>query len=166
MYINLYPHKQLDKTKSFFSKSGFFLIAGGSYSLFNEVWFRDETRLPMSVAAASLVVGGVVGLCVGLDKIRLKDAFFSMNPEQIRFRLTVYGREQSLLWNEVASVSISTYQVVFLMKNGKQVKMRTGAIQAEEVAHHVQTSIRLAAMEKRIAVNGVSMGQLTTSGAS
>ncbi|MFT2009041.1 hypothetical protein ACMA1I_10230 [Pontibacter sp. 13R65] len=166
MYINLYPHKQLDKTKLFFSRSGLFFLTGGAYALTNEIWIREEGRLGWGLAAASVVSAGVAFLCIGLDKIPLKEAFFSMSPDQIRFRVTLYGKEQSLLWQDVASVNISRHQVVFCKKDGQLVTMRTSAIQTPELAHHVQTAIRLAAMEKRITVNEVQMGKFVTSSSS
>ncbi|WP_187260939.1 hypothetical protein [Pontibacter beigongshangensis] len=163
MYINLYPHKQLRSTKVFFTKLGLFFIGGGSFALFNEVWLREEVRFEWTMAAAALIIAGSVCLCTGLDKIKLNDAYFSMNPEQMRYRLSVFGSEQCVRWDEVASVQIARHRVAFCMKNGKLLSMRTGAIQSAEVAHHIQASIRLAAMEKRITVNGVPMGQFAVS---
>lgn len=157
MYINLNPNKQLNKTKQFVLWAGLLLIVGGNYAIVQEVLIREHIRLIWAIGACAIIVFGIVGICLGTDRILLKDTFFSINPDFIKYRLSLYSQENKIYWADIESISIGRYTVNFVMKEDKQVTLRLGNLQSLELEHHVATSLRLAAMDKRISVNGVSM---------
>lgn len=155
MYISLYSQKQLHKLKRNVLLLGLFLTAGGSVSLFREVVFTGAMRPEWLAAAALLVVAGGIGIAIANDVIRLKDAYFSMNPSRLAFRLTLFGREYQLLWTQIRAVRTTDESIVFELRNEKELVILLSTIPDSKVARHIQASISLAAMEQNIKINGV-----------
>ncbi|MBF9252042.1 hypothetical protein I2I11_01920 [Pontibacter sp. 172403-2] len=135
--------------------SGIFLIGGGAYALLREVLWEDHFRAGWAIASVVVLLAGLIWTALATDKILLKDAYFSMTPERIAYRVALLGRERVLPWQQVMKVWITNYFVVFEMENSKPVILRLGSIQQEDVARHVAGSLRLAALEKNIPINGV-----------
>lgn len=159
MYVSLYSRKQLKKTKHFILVTGAFLAAGGAFALTRELFFQSPFRLNWAVAGALLVVVGLLWSLAGKNTILFKDAYFSLNPERISYRLAVLGKEAVILWKDVTALQIQEQLITFKLSSGRSVKMRLGAIQQPNVARHVSRSIHLAALEKCIMVNGVQPNQ-------
>lgn len=155
MYVNLFPGRQLRATKRSTTLTGFVLLLGGSYALVREFLWLDTFRLGWALVSGLLVATGLLFIAFGTDFFRLKDAFFSMTPERIAFRLTLLGREHKIVWQEVKEIVVSDIVIRFKLTNGKNVKMRIGSIQEPEIARHVARSIHLAALEKGLSINGV-----------
>lgn len=155
MYINLFPNRQLRSTKKSVLAMGAFFAAGGTYALMREIMWQGTFRVEWAVSSAVLLLIGFLAIAVAMDKIRLKDVYFSMTPERISYRLSVVGREQLLCWQDVAALQVSEQWVNFEGHKGQVVKLNLGLIQQPEIARHVSRSIVLAAMEKEIPVNGV-----------
>ena len=155
MYVTLYSSKKLRQTKKMMLLSGVFLVGGGAYALLREVLWEDHFRLGWAIASVVVLIAGIIWTALATDKILLKDAYFSMTTERIAYRVALFGRERVVSWQEVVKVWITNYFVVFEMENSSPVILRLGSIQQEEVANHVASSLRLAAMEKNIPINGV-----------
>lgn len=155
MFVQLYPYKSLQKAKSFSLMLGIFLAAGGSFSLVREVVFSNQANNLFVFAAAILLVAGVVIIAFATDKLPLKETYFSMTPERISFRISFIGKEHTLRWNTISEIKITDSIILFELKNGSEVTLRLGAIQLPETAKHVRASIRLAALDQNICVNGV-----------
>ena len=155
MYINLYPNKQLNATKKTMLATGLFLAAGGSYALLRELLLRTDLQAGWAVASAAVTLLGFLSITVAMDKIRLKDAYLSITPERLKYRLSVMGRERLLPWDSIKALQVSEHVVVFEQVQGNVTRLRLGLIQQPEIARHVSRSILLAAMEKGIPINGV-----------
>jgi hypothetical protein len=117
--------------------------------------WQNELRVEWVVASAMLLLISLVFLAIATDRIHLPDAYFSMTPERIRYRLSLLGREHQLQWKDVRALQVSKQLVVFKQSGGEMVRLRLGLIQQWSTAQHVSRSILLAAMEKGIPVNGV-----------
>lgn len=156
MYINLYPNKHLNATKKSVLAMGLFLAAGGAYALLRELFWQTDFQSGWAVASAVVTLVGFLSIVVAMDKIRLKDAYLSITPERLMYRLSVMGREQLLPWESIRALQVTEHVVVFEQEQGTVTKLRLGLIQQPEIARHVSRSILLAAMEKGIPVNGVS----------
>jgi hypothetical protein len=154
MYINLCPNGQLRSTKRNMLAIGIFWTAGGAYALLRETLMRGDLRVEWAVASAVLLLAGFASVAVAMDKVQLPDAYFSMTPERIRYRLSLLGREHLLCWEEIKALQVSEHQVTFEQRNGEVTKLRLGLIQQPEVALHVSRSIMLAALEKGVPING------------
>ena len=156
MFIALYPAKKLKRLKNNLLLTGLFLAAGGTFALIREL--QSGTTAPgMVIAAAIVLVTGLVCVAVSQDVLPLKDAYFLMNPTRVGFRLTLLGNEQILPWADVAALKITENSVVFNLQNSKKVIMHLNAIPDVQVARHIRASIRLAALEQDIEVNGVEL---------
>lgn len=153
MYVNLYPTKQLKRTKRSLLWSGLFLLCGGLVALLSE--FGDGLRWGWALAALLICLTGFIWVAVGVGRIHLKDMYFSMTPERISYRLSLYGPERVIFWNSIDSIQTSEHTVVFDLQNGEQVVMRLGNIQCSRTANHVSVSIQLAAIEQNVEVNKV-----------
>lgn len=156
MYINLYPNKHLNATKKSALAMGLFLAAGGSYAMLRELLWLTDFRTGWAVASAVITLAGFISIAVAMDKIRLKDAYLSITPDRIMYRLSVVGREQLLPWENIRALHVTKHVVVFEQQQGITTKLRLGHIQQPEIAQHVSRSILLAAMEKGIPVNGIT----------
>jgi len=156
MFIALYPTKKLKRLKNNLLLAGLFLTAGGTFALIRELQ-SDATAPGMAIAAAIVLVTGLVSVAMSRDVIPLKDAYFLMNPTRVGFRLTLLGREQILPWADVETVKIAEETVVFNLQNSKNITMRLSNIPDTQVARHIRSSIRLAALEKNIEVNSVKV---------
>lgn len=132
---------------------GLILIAGGASALLRETLWQVGLRVEWVVASAVLLLVGLLSLAVATDKIHLPDAYFSMTPERIRYRLSLLGRERQLHWTDISTLQVSERLVVFQQRSGEEIKMRLGLIQQPEIALHVARSIMLAALERGIPVN-------------
>lgn len=152
MYINLYPGKQLRSTRKSLLVTGLFLFFGGGYALLREFLWIDAFRTGWAVASAMLLGLGLLFVAYGTEVFRFKDAFFSMTPERIVYRLSLLGRERRIAWEEVQELIISESLVRFKLVSGSGVAMRLGAIQQPEIARHVSRSIHLAALDRKSVV--------------
>jgi hypothetical protein len=155
MYINLYPNRQLRAAKRNLLITGVLTASGSAFALLRETIWRNEPRVEWVVASAVLLVVSLVFLAIAADRIHLPDAYFSMTPERIRYRLSLLGREHQLLWKDVRALQVSKQLVVFKQSGGEMVRLRLGLIQQWSTAQHVSRSILLAALEKGIPVNGI-----------
>lgn len=155
MYVNLFPQKQLMQTKRNMLIAGAFLVTGGAYALFREIFILDAFRLGWAVSSVIVLGAGIAFGFIASNRLATKEAYFSMNPERIKYRLAVFAREQAISWKEVDALDISAQTIVYHLTSGDSVTMRLGNIQQQEVMLHVTRSIQLAAMEKGIMVNGI-----------
>lgn len=159
MYVSLYSRKQLKQTKQFIFVVGVLLAAGGIYALVRELFFQDSFRLSWAIASALIVIAGLLWGLAGKNSLLFRDAYCSMNPERISYRLAVLGREVVIFWADITALQIEEQLISFQLTSGKMIRMRLGNIQQPEVARHVSRSIHLAALEKQIMVNGVQPTQ-------
>ncbi|RIJ42982.1 hypothetical protein [Pontibacter oryzae] len=155
MYVNLFPGKQLRATKRSITLMGSFLFLGGGYALMREFLWFDGFRSGWALVSGLLGALGLLFIAFGTDFFRFKDAFFSMTPERIAYRLSLLGREHKIRWHDVQELVISDALIRFKLRCGKRVNMRIGAIQQPDIARHVSRSIHLAALEKGLPINGV-----------
>ena len=155
MYINLYPQKQLMQTKRYMLIAAAFLIVGGAYALFREVLLQDVFRPGWAVSSILILSVGIVSWLIANNRLATRDAYFSMSPERIKYRLAVFAKEQVIYWKEVDALDIAAQTIVYHLTSGDSITMRLGNIQQPEVMLHVSRSIHLAALEKGIMVNGV-----------
>lgn len=155
MYVNLYPGKQLQATKRSMLLIGLFLFLGGGYALLREFLWLDTFREGWAVASGALMVLGLIPLAYGTDIFRFKDAFFSMTPDRIVYRLTLLGTETRVEWQQIQELRITEHIITFILKEGAAIKMRLGAIQRPDIARHVSRSIHLAALEQGVMINGI-----------
>ena len=156
MYVNLYPNKKLKQTKQAMTWGGLLLLGGGLVALANEVAVQEQVRWGWLAAAILVSSMGAFWLALGTGKLHLKDAYFSMTPERISYRLSVYGPERVIYWQSIDSIQTTEHAIVFELKSGEQIVMRLGSIQFSNIAKHVSVSIQLAAMEQNVEVNGVA----------
>lgn len=156
MFVQLYPYKSLQKSKSFCFMLGIFLTAGGSFSLFRELVLSHQVNDLFVCAAAVFLLAGIVTIAFATDRLPVKETYFSMTPERISFRVSFIGEAHTLRWNTIKEIKITDRVILFELKNGSEVVLRLGAIQVPETAKHVRASIRLAALEQNICVNGVT----------
>ncbi|MCC9138118.1 hypothetical protein ACFSKU_03080 [Pontibacter silvestris] len=152
----LYPPNQKRKTQNFIRLAGAFFTVGGGVALLREFFIEDLFRLSWAVDSGLLLLLGVLFL----ERVKLKDAYFSMDTDYIRYRLTLVGRERELSWNMLKGIRVSEHVVLFEMNDGQSLAMRLGNIQDPLVALHVARSLQLVALEKGIIVNGVKTGTI------
>ncbi|WP_276499101.1 hypothetical protein [Pontibacter litorisediminis] len=155
MYVNLYPGRQLRSTKKSMLLLGLFLFFGGGYALLREFLWIGQFREGWAVASAVIMLLGILSIAYGSSVLHFKDAFFSMTPDRIAYRLSLFGGQTVVEWPQVEELKISVHAVNFVLRGGAIVKMRLTAIQDPKIARHVSRSIHLAALEKGIAINGV-----------
>lgn len=155
MYVNLYPNKELKKTKNGLLWSGAFLLCGGLFLLLGEAVAHTDIRWGWAAASAVVSLLGASGVAVGTGRIHLKDAFFSMTPERISYRLTLYGQERTIYWDAIDCIQASEHTLVLELKDGKHTTLRLGHIQDKRIANHVSVSIQLAAIQQNVEVNQV-----------
>lgn len=155
MYVNLYPNKELKRTKQILLWSGILLLGGGLAALIGEFVTREEFRLAWAVGGLVVSAIGALGFAVGAGYVQLKDAYFSMTPERIAYRLTLYGAEQTIYWDSIDSILATEHTLVFDLKDSRQFVMRLGHIQNPEIARHVSVSVQLAAVQQQVEVNQV-----------
>ncbi|MDX5482172.1 MAG: hypothetical protein LPK07_10875 [Hymenobacteraceae bacterium] len=155
MHIKLYSDQQKARTRRNTGLMGFFLSLGGGYALFRELFLLEALRTGWIAASVAIVVVGALFLAVATGLLKLKDAYFSMTPELINYRLAPLSLERFVLWHNVKALQISKHKVVFELRTGKKVRLKFGSIQEPEVALHVSRSIHLAALEKGIMINHV-----------
>lgn len=155
MFVQLYPYKSLQKTKNFCFSLGIFLTAGSSFALFRETVLSSQMNVLFAYGASIFLLAGVVAIAFAKDKLPVKETYFSMTPERVSFRVSFIGKEYRLRWNSISEIKITDHSILFDLKNGSEVVLRLGAIQLPETAKHVRASIRLAALDQNIKVNGV-----------
>lgn len=155
MYVNLYPNKQLKRTKQVLLWSGLFLLIGGVAALLSEFATEEPSRWGWALAACLVSLTGIFWVAAGAGKLYMKDAYFSMTPEKISYRLNLFTAERIIYWNSIDSIQASQHTLLFELKDGGQVVMRLGNIQSNRIANHVSVSIQLAAIDQNVEVNGV-----------
>ena len=162
MYINLFSHKQLALTKRYLLILCVFLISGGAYALFREILLVDAIRTGWALSSALILISGILLYFFSNNQLDTKEAYFSMNPERIKYRLALFSKEHVIHWKDINSIEISTQTIVYNLTTGLQIKMRLGNIQQPEVMLHVSRSIHLAALEKGVTINGIKSQQQTS----
>lgn len=155
MFIQLYSNKSLQKTKNYSMLLGLFLVLGGGFSLVRELILSSQPNPLFTYAAGALMLGGLVALAFATDRLPLKETYFSMTPERVGFRTSFFGREYILRWNTIREIKITESAVLFELKNGSEVDLALATIPLPETAKHISISIRLAALEQNVRVNGV-----------
>lgn len=155
MFIQLYPNKSLQKTKNYSLLLGFFLVLGGGFSLVRELILSSQANLLFTYAACAMVLAGLIAIAFATDKLPLKETYFSMTQERVGFRTSFFGREYVLRWNAIREIKITENAVLFELKNGAEVDLALATIPLPETAKHISISIRLAALEQNVRVNGV-----------
>lgn len=155
MFVQLYPYKTLQKTKSFILMLGAFLVLGGGYALVRELLLSYQANQVFTYAAIVMLLAGLLSVMFATDKLPVKETYFSMTPERISFRTSLFGKEHVLRWNNICEIRIKHDVVLFELKNGTEIQLRLAMIHLPETARHISVSIRLAAMEQNILVNGV-----------
>lgn len=155
MYVNLYPNKALRKTKQVLLWAGLFMLCGGLGALVSEWVAQDQVRWGWALAAILVSMAGTWAVAVGADKLSLKDAYFSMTPERISYRLSLFGPERVMYWDNIDCIQASEHTLLFELKDSEQVVMRLGNIQCSRTANHISVSIQLAAIEQQVEVNQV-----------
>lgn len=136
-----------------------FLIVGGAYSLLREIFILDTFRLGWAISSTVILAVGLAFYKVANKQLLIRDVYFSMNPDQIKYRLAVFAHEKIIPWGNIKALEISAQMIIYNMTDGKDIKMRLGNIQQPEVMLHVTRSLHLAAIEKGIVVNGVGPSQ-------
>lgn len=166
MYISLYSAKQLKKAKETMLWLGLFMLSGGLAALLHNIVIRDETRWYW--AGAALVIGliGVLLVAIGTDRVHLKEAYFSITPARISYRLHLFSHERMIYWQQISGIQVSERYVLFDLNSGRQVLLRLNAIQSSNAASHVATSVQRAALEHNVTVNGVKFNTHRTAGTS
>ncbi|PVY43278.1 hypothetical protein [Pontibacter virosus] len=164
MYVNLYPNKELKKTKQILLWAGILMFCGGLSALIGEFIAREEIRWTWMAGALVVSAIGLLGFAVGAGYVQLKDAYFSMTPERIAYRLTLYGAEQTIYWDTIDSIQATEQALIFDLKDSRQLVMRLGHIQSPEIANHVSVSIQLAAIQQQVEVNQVPVSAQRVSG--
>ncbi|NDK55145.1 hypothetical protein [Pontibacter fetidus] len=155
MFISLYSEKKLKQLKTNILIAGAFLVLGGAYALFRELQLPDPFYREWLYAAVLLVITGLVCIAIAKDYILLHEAYFSMNPNRLSFRLTFFSREYVLPWSQLTAVRVTENSIVFELQHHKTVTLRLSNIPDEQVARHIRASIGLAAMQQNIQVNNV-----------
>ncbi|MBC5775479.1 hypothetical protein H8S95_15485 [Pontibacter sp. KCTC 32443] len=155
MFISLYTNSQIKQLKRNILILGVFLTGGAAFALARELFLVATLRFEWLLAAALVLVTGIVGIAVAQGYPLLKEAYFSMNPSRVSYRLTLFGREYVLPWSQVAAIRISENAIVFELRNAQEVTLRLSTIPDEQAARHIRASIGLAALEQNIYVNGV-----------
>jgi hypothetical protein len=155
MYVNLFPHKQLVQTKKYMLMACVFLISGGTYALVREMFIIDSFRIGWALCSAFILGAGALLYTIANNQLETKEAYFSMNPDRVKYRLALFSKEKIILWKDVTALEISAQTIIYRLNSGKSVKMRLGNIQQAEVMLHVSRSIHLAALEKGITINGM-----------
>jgi hypothetical protein len=155
MFIQLEPYKDVKKTKHFSFMLGMFLMLGGGFSICRELILKDQANILFVYAAIIHLLAGVIITAYAKDRLPFKESYFSMNKERISFRLMFYGKEHILQWNSIKEIKITNNIVLFELKSGSNIILRLSAIQQPETARHIKSSIRLAALDQHVVVNGV-----------
>ncbi|MBD1396737.1 hypothetical protein H9Q13_06120 [Pontibacter sp. JH31] len=155
MYVNLYPNQALKRTKRVLLWGGAFMLLGGVVALLSEMVWQEQPRWAWVMATCLLIASAAWAMAVGAGKLHLKDAYFSMTPERISYRLNLYSPERVIYWSSIDSIQASIHTLVFELKDSKQVVMRLGNIQCNQTANHVSVSIQLAAVQQQVEVNQV-----------
>lgn len=155
MFISLYPEKQLNQLKTNILMAGVFLVAGGAFAMYRELQMPDPFSREWLYASILLVISGIICIAVAKNYILLHEAYFSMNPNRLSFRLTFFSREHVLQWSQLTAVRVAENEVVFELHNKKAVALRLSNIPDEQVARHIRSSIGLAALQQNIQVNNV-----------
>jgi len=144
-----------------------FLGLGGGYAVLRELFFSAAVFRPgWAVVGSAVFLSAFLCLALGVELVRGREIFFSMTPDRISYRLALLNGAYEIAWHEVLAVEITAYRVRFILHAGRKVTLRLGHIQDAQVALHVARSIQLAALEKKIVVNGVvpASAELVTSG--
>lgn len=155
MYINLYTTKQLHELKARMLWLGLFLSSGGAASFLYNVLLIERTRWYWAGAAFVILAVGLLLVAAGTDKVKLKNAYFSISPSNISYRLNFYSSEYVIDWRHISAVQLCDSGVLFNLHSGRQPVLHFSLFQSYNIACHVGTSIQLAALERNISVNGV-----------
>jgi hypothetical protein len=154
MFILLYPHKQLKQTKQNLLTGGVVFATAAACAVIRELFIFQEPRFGWLLAALSIVIVGMLAIAAGSDRIHFREAFFSMTPRRISYRQTLTGRKYTLPWSQIAGVQLTDEKAIFELKDGKEVPFLFSLVTDIQLARHIMASIRLAALEQNIRVNG------------
>jgi hypothetical protein len=162
MYINLYTFKQLQKIKERMLWLGLFMLAGGLAALLHNLIMQDSPRWYWGVVALLVTLAGVALVAVGTGRIPIREAYFSVTPGRVSYRLGFLSHERIIYWQHVNQVQVSDSCILFDLNSGRQITMRLGSIQSSNIAGHIATSLQSAALEHNIALNGVRFNTMGT----
>ncbi|MHC2993682.1 hypothetical protein OB13_19660, partial [Pontibacter sp. HJ8] len=155
MYISLYTAKQLDEIKEKMLWLGLFMLSGGLAALFNDMVVQ-ATRWDWVIAAFLVSLTGAGLVAIGVDKLPLKDAYFSITTARISYRLNLYSQERMIYWRQIAGIQVSDRFILIDLNSGRQVLLRLRTIQNSNTAHQIAVNVQLAALERNVTVNGVN----------
>lgn len=157
MYISLYTARQLEQIREKMLWLGLFMLSGGLASLLYNLMLQEGVgvRWYWAAAACIVAVSGAVFVALGTGKLQLKEAYFSITPVMISYRLHLFSQERMIYWQQVTGVQVSERYVLFDLNSGGQVLLRLSSLQSDNVARHVATSLQTTALERNISVNGV-----------
>lgn len=166
MYISLYPAKQLERAKEKMLWLGLFMLSGGMAAFLHDIAIREETRWYWVGAALVIGLTGILFVAIGTDRIHLKEAYFSITPSRISYRLHLFSNERMIYWQQIAGIQVSERYVLFDLNSGRQVLLRLKSIQSNNAASHVATCLQMAALEHNVSVNGVKFNMHRAAGTS
>ena len=155
MYINLVSAKEVEKAKESMLWLGLFMLSGGMAALLNDMVLQEHTRWGWAGGAFLVSLIGVMLVAVGLNKVQLKDPYFSITPAKISYRLSLLGSERMIYWQYVTSIQVSDRYILFDLNSGRQILLRLKAIQSSNKANHIAVSIQTAALKNKVSINGV-----------
>lgn len=155
MFVSLHSRRQFAQIKRNLLLLSLFLLSGGAFAIVREMVWLDAVRPGWLVAATVLVLAGAAGLAICVNLIPLRETYFSMNSSRLGYRLTFFGRKQELFWTQIRAVKVTDEKVVFELRDEKELVMSLHHIPDSRIARHIQVSVRLAALEQNIKVNGV-----------
>ncbi|WP_018479369.1 hypothetical protein [Pontibacter roseus] len=165
MYISLFSAKQLEQIKRNMLWLGLFFFSGGMAAFLNDVFIREETRWYWALAAALICVTGVLLVAVGTGRVQLKEAYFSMTPAMISYKLSLFSSERQIYWQQVHSVQVSERYILFDLNGGRQVLMRLGLIQSPSAASQLAMHVQMAAAEHHVKLTGMRIFTQSPGGA-
>ncbi|MBD1396738.1 hypothetical protein H9Q13_06125 [Pontibacter sp. JH31] len=165
MYISLYSAKQIKEIKESMLWLGLFMLSGGLAALLHDIAIRDETRWYWAGAAFIVLLTGVLLVALGTNRLHLKEAYFSITPASISYRLHHFSQHQMICWRQIAGIQVSERYVLFDLHGGRQVLLRLKAIHSNNVASQVAAGVQVAALEHRVTLNGVRFNAHTTTSA-
>lgn len=154
MYISLYTARQLDKIKEKTLWLGLFMLSGGLAALLHDVALQ-VARWDWAVAAFVVSLAGAMLIAIGVAKLPLKTAYFSITAARISYRLSLYGKERMIYWQQISGIQVSDRFMLIDLSSGRQVLLRLGTLQNNNAAHRIAVSMQVAALERNVTLNGV-----------
>jgi hypothetical protein len=155
MYITLYTARQLRQIKDRVLWLGLFMAAGGAAAFIHHVLLAGDNLWLWAVAALLVLLFGVAMIAVGTNKLFIRDAYVSITPVKVSYRLNFYSSERAIEWKQVSGIQISDNTILIDMHSRRQKEFNLSSIQSNNMASHVAVSLRMAALERNVSINGV-----------